>query len=210
MDAIIMAGGQGKRLRPFTDSMPKCMVPVNGKPMIQYHIDWLKKYGIENIVVSCGYKWEEIRKHYGKSLVYAVEDEPLGTGGGIRLAAESVKSSEYIVVNCDDINNVDIAKLQKLGSNSICLSKLPSPFGVVEVEDGFVKKFRQKPLLPHWVSIGVYLLSKELKLPQKGQIEELVFEKIKLKAFMHSGYWITINTQKDLEDAEKKLKEFGI
>ncbi len=210
MDAIILAGGQGKRLRPLTDNMPKCMIPVNGKPMIQYHIDWLRTYGIKNIVVACGYKWEEIKKHYENKLIYSVEDEPLGTAGAIKKAVQNIDGEEFIVVNCDDMNNVNINELQKLGSDAICISMLPSPFGVVEVEDGYVKSFKHRPLLPHWVNIGVYILSKNLNIPDKGAIEELVFPKIKLKAFFHKGYWVTVNTVKDLEEAEKKLKEYGL
>jgi len=210
MDAIILAGGQGKRLRPLTDDMPKCMAPINGKPMLQYHIDWLKRFKVEKIVVACGYKWEKIRHHYKNSLVYSVEEEPLGTGGAIRKAVEYIEGQEFIVVNCDDINNVDINKLQKLGSNSICLSKLPSPFGVVEVEDGHIVRFRQKPVLPHWVNIGVYILNKDIKLPKIGAIEDETFPKIKLKAYFHDGFWITINTMKDLEEAGQKIKMYGI
>ncbi len=210
MDAIILAGGQGKRLRPLTDGKPKAMVPINGKPMIQYHIDWLKRYGVRKIIVACGYKWERIKQHYKNSLVYSVEDEPLGTGGAIRKALEHIDSQDFIVVNGDDINNVDIAKLQKLGSNAICLSKLPSPFGVVEVEDGYVARFRQKPLLPHWVNMGVYLLNKDISLPKIGPIEDLIFTKIKLKAYTHTGFWVTVNTIKDLEDAEAQLKKYKL
>lgn len=209
MDAIILAGGQGKRLRPLTDGMPKCMVQLNGKPLIQYHIDWLKKYGIKKFVVACGYKWEMIRQHYKNSLVYSVEEEPLGTGGAIKKAMQHIDGHEFIVVNCDDINNVDVNKLQKLGSNAMCLSKLPSPFGVVEVDDGFVTRFRQKPVLPHWVNIGVYILNKDIRLPKTGSIEDEVFPKIRLKAYKHDGYWITINTMKDLEEAEQRLKKLG-
>ncbi|MCX6815356.1 MAG: NDP-sugar synthase [Candidatus Aenigmarchaeota archaeon] len=207
MDAIILAGGQGKRLRPLTDHMPKCMVPINGKPMIQYQIDWLKRYNVKKIVVAAGYKWKKIKEYYGDQLIYSVEKEPLGTGGAIKQALRYIDSHDYIVANCDDINNVDIRKLEKMGSNAVCLSKLPSPFGVVEIEKSMVKKFRQKPLLPHWVNIGIYLLNKNLELPDSGPIEDLVFTKVKLKAYKHTGYWITVNTEKDLEDAEKALNK---
>ncbi len=210
MDAIILAGGQGKRLRPLTDGIPKCMAPLNGKPMIQYHIDWLKKHNIEKIIVACGFKWEKIKHHYGNSLVYSVEGVPLGTGGAIRKALEHVGGKEFIVANCDDINNVDIKKLQKLGSNAICLSKLPSPFGVVEVKNGYVTRFRQKPLLPHWVNMGVYILNRDIKLPKIGAIEDETFTKIRLKAYEHDGFWFTINTMKDLEDAEKYARKYGL
>lgn len=210
MDAIILAGGMGKRLRPLTNNMPKCMVPINGKPMLQYHIDWLKRYGIKTIIVACGYKWHTIKNRYGNSLVYSVEKKPLGTGGGIKQALRHVESDDFIVVNADDINNVNIDRLKKVGSNAVCLSRFHSQFGIVDVKKGLVARFRQKPLLPYWANLGVYILNKNVPLPDSGAIEETTFQKIKLKAYMHTGFWVTVNTAKDLEDAGKILKEMKL
>jgi len=207
MDAIILAGGQGKRLRPLTSDMPKCLVPINGKPMMSHQIEWLKRYGIERIIVACGYKWEKIKQNYGNEIVYSVEEEPLGTGGALKLALKELTSEEFILVNCDDLTNVDIRELQKIGSNAIVLSRFHSPFGIVETEDGLVKKFVQKPLLPHWAWTGVAILNRNLALPDRGSFETELFEKIRLKYYRHDGYWVTINNEKDLEEAEKVMKE---
>lgn len=210
MDAIILAGGLGKRLRPLTDSVPKCMVPINGKPMLQYHIDALKKFKIGKIVIACGYKWEAIKKHYSSSLVYVIEDEPLGTSGAIKNALEKIDGHEFFVINADDITNVDFNKLAKVSSNTTVVGFLKSPFGVVDISDGKIKRFREKPILPHYVNIGIHLLNKDVKFLEKGSLEFEVLPKLaaknQLKAYKHAGYWVTINTMKDLEEAEKALK----
>ena len=206
MEVIILAGGQGRRLRPLTSDMPKCMVPVNGMPMLQYHLNWLKKYDIDKIIVSCGYMWEKIKKHYGNAFVYSVEEEPLGTGGAIKLALERVEGNEFIVVNSDDINDANLNKFAKLGSNAIALSRFHCQFGIVEEENGVVKKFVQKPLLPYWANMGLYLLNKKVPLPEKGALETETLPKIKLKAYKHDGFWMTVNTLKELEELEKALK----
>lgn len=210
MDAIILAGGLGKRLRPLTDSMPKCMVPINGRPMLQHNIDLLKRHTQGKIIVSCGYMWEVIKKHYGSSLVYAVEEEPLGTAGAIKNALEHVEGHEFFVINADDMTNVDFTKLASTGSNATVVSLLKSPFGVVEIEDGKIRQFKEKPVLPHYVSTGIYMLNKGVKFPEKGSLELDILPKLasknELKAFKHDGYWVTVNSPKDLEEAEKALK----
>jgi mannose-1-phosphate guanylyltransferase len=209
VEAIILAGGQGKRLRPLTKDIPKCMVPVNGRPMLDYHLQWLKKYNVSRMVIACGYKWEEIKRHYGTRFVYSVEDEPLGTGGAIKLALDHIDGNEFLVVNCDDLNDVNLTKLEAVGSNAITLCRFHCRFGIVETEGDRVVKFLQKPLLPHWASMGLYLLNKGIPLPDNGALETETFPKIMkdLKAYKHDGFWATVNTMKDLEELEAALKE---
>ena len=207
-EAIILAGGFGKRLRPLTNDVPKPMVKINNRPMLDYHIQWLHEYGIKKIIIACSYKWEKIKEHYGDRLIYSVEESPLGTGGAVKKALEHIDDDSFIVVNSDDINDVDINKLSDVGPNVICVSKFRSPFGIVDIDkDNNVVGFRQKPILPHYVSIGVYLLSRNLKFPDIGSLEDDVFPNIKLKAYKHDGMWVTINTMKQLEEAEQFFNE---
>lgn len=215
MDVIILAGGQAKRLRPLTDSVPKCMILLNGKPMLQYQLDFLSKYkSVGKIVLSCGYKWDVLKKHYGSRFVYSVEDEPLGTAGAIKLALEKVDGDEFIVLNADDINNTNIDELIKTGSNATVVSRFHSQFGIVEFDNGLIQRFREKPLLEYWANIGMHLLDKKIKLPDKGSLEIDVLPKLaaagKLKVFKHTGYWITINTIKEMEEAQRMLREHGL
>lgn len=212
MEIIILAGGTGKRLRPLTDSIPKCMVPINGVPMLQHHINWLKSYNIKKIVVACGYKWEKIKERYGSSLVYSVEDEPLGTAGAVKMALDHIKGDDFLVLNADDINNVDISKLVRSGSNTTVVSRFKSQFGIVDIVDGKINRFREKPFLPPYLAnLGLHLLNRKIDFPEKGSLEMDVLPKIAekgdLKAYIHDGFWITVNTNKELEEAEKILPD---
>ncbi len=211
MEVIILAGGQGKRLRPLTNGIPKCLVPVNGLPMLEYHLRWLRQYKIDKIVVACGYKWKKIKEQYGQKLVYSVEDEPLGTGGAVNLALDHIEGDEFIVVNADDLNNTPLDKLMKTGANTTVVSQFHSQFGIVDMEGPLIKNFREKPLLNYWANIGLHILSKKIKYPETGSLERDVLPKLaaagKLRAFKHTGYWITVNTMKELEEAAESLKK---
>lgn len=208
MEMIILVGGFGKRLQPLTDDIPKCMVPVNGRPMLDYHLKWLSKYKIDKMVLACGYKWEEIKKHYGQRFVYSVEGEPLGTAGAIKMALDKIDGDEFFVLNADDVTDVNLNEFNKCGSNAIALARFHSNFGIVETSGKHVTSFKEKPLLPYWASTGLYLLNKRIKsrLPDKGSLEKEVFPKIELKAFKHNGFWMTVNTTKDLEEFEEAIK----
>ncbi len=204
-EAVILCGGSGKRLGKVGEELPKAMVPVKGKPIIDHQIEWLKSYGVSNIVLACGYKYEIIKQHLKDTVKYAVEDEPLGTGGAVRNALKHIEGEEFFALNVDDITNVNLKKLAEMGSNTICLARFRCPAGVAKIEDGMIKEFVEKPLLDIWVSCGLYLLNKKAPLPEKGSIEYDVFPKMKLKAFKHEGKWVTITTQKDIEEAGNAL-----
>jgi NDP-sugar pyrophosphorylase family protein len=206
-DAVILCGGKGKRLGKIGEELPKALVPINGKPIIDYQIEWLKSHGVNNIVLACGYKWEKLKEHLGGSVKYAVEEEPLGTGGAIKNSLKYIEGDEFFCLNVDDMTDIDLKKLAEMGSNAICLARFRCPAGVAKIEDGIITEFREKPVLDNvWVSCGVYILNKNLSFPDKGSIEYDVFPKIKPKAFKHEGMWVTVNTQKELEEAEKVLK----
>jgi D-glycero-alpha-D-manno-heptose 1-phosphate guanylyltransferase len=116
--AIILAGGMGTRLREAVPDIPKPMAPVNGKPFIQYQLDYWIKQGITQFVISVGYKKEVIMDYLGKSyrntpLTYSVEEEPLGTGGGLLLASQQINSETVLVMNGDTFFEVDLKTLQK-------------------------------------------------------------------------------------------------
>ena len=215
MEIIILAGGQAKRLRPITEGTPKCMVPINGKPTIQYHLDYLKKNkSVDKIVLACGYRWDKIKEHYGDAFVYSVEDKPLGTAGAVKLALDHIEGEDFLVLNADDINNVDISSLIKMGSNTTVVSRFRSQFGIVDIDDGFIKTFREKPLLPYWANLGMHLLNRKFRLPETGSLEQDVLPKLaekgQLKAFEHAGYWVTINTLKELEEAGDMLRKLNL
>jgi D-glycero-alpha-D-manno-heptose 1-phosphate guanylyltransferase len=115
--AIILAGGMGTRLRSVVPDLPKPMAPIDGRPFIEHQMDYWIGQGVDRFVVSVGYKKEVIMDHFGTSyrstpLTYAIEDEPLGTGGGLLLAAQGLREP-FLVLNGDTFFEVDLAKLLK-------------------------------------------------------------------------------------------------
>ena len=214
MEAIILCGGLGTRLRPLTNDKHKALVEIGGKPIIEWQLKWLKKYGIErkDVILACGYKHEKLKDYFEDSVKYSIEKEPLGTGGALKQALNLVKSEEFLVFNVDDLNNVNLDELKKLGSNSICVTRPRSPFGVVEIDGNKIVRFVEKPLLNVWVSMGIYLLNKDINnfLPEKGSLEREVFPKLELKAYKHEGYWYTINTVKQAQEFDPAEFEKGL
>ncbi|MBI4018431.1 MAG: nucleotidyltransferase family protein [Candidatus Aenigmarchaeota archaeon] len=210
-EAIILAGGFGKRMRPLTDDIPKCLIPVNNKPLLDYQLDHLRKHGIRKIVVACGYKWEKIKQRYGSSLLYSVEEEPLGTGGAVKRALEHVEGHDFLVLNADDVSNADISGFVNAGSNATAVARFHSGFGIAEIKGGKIVKFIEKPLLPYWANMGMHLLNKDVKFADKCSLEydilPVLAKKGMLKAYKHSGFWRTANTVKEIEELEAFLKE---
>ena len=208
MDAVILAGGQGSRME---DSLPKPLIKVKGKPILAYQLDYLLNSGkIEKIILSIGHRAGEVinyvNENYDTSkIIFSVEDEPLGTGGAIKQAMLKTDSEFVLVLNCDDITDIDLTKLDRLTGNTICVAHPRLPFGRVKEENGYAI-FEEKPMLGDWVSCGWYVFDREelLKhLPDKGSIEYEVFPKIKLRLYKHTGFWNALNTKKDIVEFEK-------
>ena len=210
MDAIILAGGKGNRM---DHELPKPLVPVRGKTILSHQLDYLGKFNeIDRIILSLGHKADKvidyIKKEYSSfknPIEFSVEKEPLGTGGGIKLALKDFAKSDFsLVFNCDDIADVDILKLVKNKESTICVAHPRLPWGVVEEKDCYAI-FREKPLLQDWVNIGWYLFNKNelLKiLPDSGSLEYDVFPNLKLRLYKHLGFWKALETKKDILEFE--------
>ena len=228
MLAAILAGGFGKRLRPYTEEFPKPLVQVADKPILEWQIMWLKKHGFDEFVLLIGYRKERIIEYLGSGgrlgvrVTYVVEDEPLGTGGAIKNAEHILsKSDSFLVVNGDILTNLDPLKLfEKLDEGylaAIAAIPLPSPYGVLELEDSRVKGFVEKPQLKdYWINAGVYAMKPEaLKyFPEKGDLERTAFPAMAregvLAAVKYTDiFWKAIDTYKDLEEATKSIQKLG-
>ncbi|ADV65438.1 nucleotidyltransferase family protein [Desulfurococcus mucosus] len=228
MLAVILAGGYGKRLRPFTEDTPKPMVPVGDRPILEWQIEWLKRYGFNEFVLLVGYKKEKIIEHIGSGsrlgvrVTYVVEDEPLGTGGAVKNAEHVLsRDNAFLVVNGDIITNLNplrlFEKLEKAGYLGVIASiPLPSPYGVLEIEgDDKVKGFIEKPQLSdYWINAGVYALTPDaLKyFPERGDLEKTAFPAMaregRLGTVRYTGvFWKAIDTFKELEEASKAIHE---
>lgn len=226
MKAVILAGGQGKRLRPLTNDTPKPLVEVAGKPIIVHQIEWLKKYGVKEFIVTVGYLKEKFIEYlgsgrkYGVHISYVVEEEPLGTGGGLKNAVSLLDKEEmFYVVNGDVITDIDPTKLiEVLDANvigAIATVPLPSPYGLVFSDSrDYVILFQEKPVIrDYWINAGLYLFKPEVfkHLPDKGDLERELFPKLtdarKLKAVKYYDFtiWRSIDTFKDIEEVERMI-----
>ncbi len=230
--AAILAGGYGKRLRPLTEKIPKPLLHVAGKPIIVHQIEWLKKYGVTEILVMAGWLKEKIIEElgsgskYGVTIVYSVEDEPLGTAGALKNASGILsKRDRFLVLNGDIITNIDPRPLLNSLDNNVIASmaavQLKSPYGVLDIDNNnLIRGFREKPVLEeYWINAGVYAMKPEIfnYVPEEGDLEKLVFPKLaaegRLKAVKYSlkeYYWRSIDTHKDLDEASKELENLNL
>lgn len=204
MDAVIIAGGEGKRMG---SELPKALIEAKGKPLLAWQIDYLLNSGIEKIVLAIGHKAESIvdytmNNYSGKQVDFTIEKKLLGTAGAIKLALQKCSSEFVVVLNCDDLTDINMKKLEEKKENTICVAHPSLHFGRVAERNGYAV-FEEKPVLKDWVSCGWYLLNRKemLKiLPDRGMLEYDIFPKIKLRLFKHVGFWKTFNTKKDVEE----------
>ncbi|NIP62070.1 MAG: NTP transferase domain-containing protein [Nitrosopumilaceae archaeon] len=217
MDAIILAGGIGKRLRPITDYIPKPLIPINNVPIIEWQIRYLKGFNIKNIVICAGFKAKQIENHLktknnlGTSISFSIENTQLGTGGAIKKAKKYIKDS-FIVINGDTISNLDINKLKEK-KNSIAAIELRTKFGVLDIKNHKVSRFLEKKELSNfWMNAGIYYLDKTIMkdLPVRGDIEKTTFpdyaKKGKLNTVKFTNVkWYSIDSFKDIEECSKEI-----
>lgn len=220
MKVVILAGGEGKRLRPLTDSVPKPLVKINGKAIIDHQIDQFLKLGVKEFIVLGGYKNDELQKHfssYDKANVKVfVEEKPLGTAGAIKSVQSTLAGEDFVVTNGDIMTNLDLTPMlhgEKDFLAKIALVPMTSPYGVVKTFNDKVIGFEEKPILRDvYINAGVYWLSKDIFgfLPETGSLENDVFPKLvaegKLGFFrfqIHNKFWRSIDNIKDHEEAGK-------
>jgi D-glycero-alpha-D-manno-heptose 1-phosphate guanylyltransferase len=227
-EAIILAGGLGTRLREAVPDLPKCMAPVAGRPFLGYVIDTLRMQGVHHFVFSLGYKAEIIEsylhEHY-PTLDYtiALEEEPLGTGGAIRLALASARTNDVLVANGDTLFKVDVQELASTyaARNAECLLALKpmshfERYGVVELDgEGRITSFKEKQYYTEGlINGGIYLLNKNKFLayafPQKFSFEkdylERYFAQGSFYGVAQKGYFIDIGIPEDYNKAQEDLR----
>jgi mannose-1-phosphate guanylyltransferase len=229
MKAIILAGGLGERLRPLTNKTPKPLLPVKGKPIIEHAINNFKKHGIKDIILSIGYKADKIKEYFGDGskfgvkISYCVEDEPLGTGGAIKKAAENIKET-FIAINGDnlaDFNWTEIIQSHKKTDAKITIGLYPvedvTKFGIARLEGNKLIEFIEKPSAEKAPSnlnnAGAYVFEPDALniLPKrKSSIERDCFEKLSPKggvyAYKHKGHWFPTD---DIEKYKKANQNFN-
>lgn len=222
--AVILAGGQATRMRPYTDDRPKAMVEVAGRPILEHQLRWLASGDVHDVVLSVGYKSEVIRDHIGDGSAlgmrvdYAVEDEPLGRGGGLRFAALRLPHPDegWYGMNGDVLSRFDIGELaaqhERLEATAtIALAPYRTTWGIADLDGDLVRGFVQSPRLPYWINAGIYCMGPDMVglLPEKGDHEDSTFPSLalagKLGAYRIEGYWRGIDTVKDVKEASADL-----
>lgn len=227
--AIILAGGKGERLRPYTNNRPKVMVELSGKPILAWQIEWLKSHGITKFVLTVSYKHEVVQKYFGDGsklgiqVDYSIEETPLGRGGAIKKAFGSkllFDNEDVVVTNGDIVTKANLSRMIELHlQNKALITLLLVPYisrwGLVDVNDeGHILGFREKPKLPYWINGGIYVFNRVVKdmLPDIGDHEYETFPNIpreRFFGFKDEGFWRAVDVVKDKSEAEEFL-ETGI
>lgn len=227
-EAIILAGGLGTRLRNIVPGLPKCMAPVNGKPFIAYVIEYFQYQGVQQFILSLGYMHDVITNfitsnYSKKDFQFSIEEEPLGTGGAIKLACSKASSENVFATNGDTIFKIDANKiadfhLQKKASCTLCLKPMKNfeRYGVVELnENNAVKSFKEKQFYEYGlINGGFYSLNindfLKIPLPEKFSFEKDYLEKFytqgKIFGTVQDKYFIDIGIPADYERAQNELK----
>jgi NDP-sugar pyrophosphorylase family protein len=219
MKAIILAGGRGKRLRPITDYVPKPLVPIKNIPIIEWQLKYLKKFGIDEVIICTGYKQEMIENHLnmkdiGIKIKFSIEKSPLGTGGAIKKAGKMIKDKSFFVINGDTITNIDLKKLATK-KNVIAAIELRTKYGILETDNDKIINFKEKKEISDtWMNAGIYHLEKDVlkELPNKGDIEKTVFPDYAKKGILNiskfkNAKWYSVDSFKDMEECALEVEK---
>jgi len=232
MQAIIMAGGKGTRLRPYTNILPKPLLPIGNKSILDINIKQLALSGVDNIIIAVGYLGELIEavigngNKYGIKINYSYEDEPMGTVGGLGLM-KSLLEDQFIVMNGDILHNLDFDHLfekhiysKKQVTITTYSQQHTVRLGVLEIQDENIIKYVEKPTNKYIVSIGIYVFNKyviDMFVKEKEfldfptLINILIQNQEKINSYMHDGLWIDIGTSEEylnlIENLDKIVEE---
>ena len=227
MDAIVLAGGLGTRLKSVVSNIPKPMAPINDKPFLHYILSWLHKNGISKTILSVGYKWNIIFDYFGESfgkmkLSYSIEENPLGTGGAIKKAMNESNSDKLIIINGDtyfDIKLFQLIDFHNRESNdcSVALKYLENfdRYGSVDLNSNCrITSFNEKCQKDRgFINGGIYIVNKDISnyFPNtdKFSFEEDFLSKqindLKIGGNIENGFFVDIGIPKDYEIAQEKL-----
>ena len=223
MQAIILSGGFGTRLRSVVSDLPKPMANVLGKPFLEYILDELNDYHFDKVVLAVGYKKEAIMDYFGNSyknikLVYSIEDEPLGTGGCIKKALSYIDDPYVFILNGDTMFKIDFIKMAKLNCLSIACKHLYNfdRYGEVKISNQKIIGFLEKTYVQQgYINGGIYYMPKNIfdayQLPTKFSLEKDFFEKymkeLNIQAFLSDDYFIDIGIPEDYLKAQEDFKK---
>ncbi|MEG2341020.1 MAG: nucleotidyltransferase family protein [Odoribacter sp.] len=225
LDAVLMAGGKGERLRPLTEKTPKPLLKVGDKSIIDYNIDNLIQFGVENISVTVNYLGEQIEKHFeasreGIKIRCVREPQYLGTIGSIKFV-DNFRNDTVLLMNSDLFTNINFEDFYlhfKENNADMSIAAIPYsvtvPYGIFELEEREIKGIKEKPTYNYYANSGIYLIKRELLdlIPDgifynaTDFIEKLVKENYHVVRFPLMGYWIDIGKHEDYKRAQEFVK----
>jgi len=223
MQTIILCGGLGTRLRSVVSNVPKVMAPINGKPFLEYLINYIRKFNVGEIILSVGYKANIIKDYFGSSIFYSEESTPLGTAGAVSLCKNflKVESSEFLLINGDTFFAIDINELlrrhKETNANiSLALARVKDTQRYARVlidKNDKVIKIEKGLEGPGLITGGIFIFKKEMLefFPEKGSLEEDVIAKFingTTYGFPYSDYFIDIGLPESYEKAKSDIKIF--
>jgi dTDP-glucose pyrophosphorylase len=225
LQAVIMAGGFGSRMRPLTEDLPKPMLPVGGRPLMELTVEKLKQAGIRRVNVTTHYKAEKIVEHFGDGhnfgveLNYVTEDHPLGTAGALGLM--KIPEEPLLVINGDILTGVDFKAMltyhrESQADLTIAVRKfdLNVPYGVIESNGALVHSLVEKPVLSFFVNAGIYLLEPAVlgqipngcRIDMTDLIQRLIDMERPVVSFPIREYWLDIGQHLDYQQAQQDIK----
>jgi NDP-sugar pyrophosphorylase family protein len=228
LTAVVLAGGKGRRLAPFTTNFPKPLMPIGERPILEILLERLKADGLTDVIIATGHLEELIRAYFGDggkwglNIAYSREREPLGTAGPLDLIRDDLTDT-FLLVNGDTLSDISFRELirhhQESGSiATVALSRrnVFIDFGVVETDgDGRIVGWKEKPSIDYLVSTGIYVFNaKALDLLPSREFTNLPDFLLRLKAaghrvsgYLHQGYWLDIGRPEDYERACQDLEK---
>jgi D-glycero-alpha-D-manno-heptose 1-phosphate guanylyltransferase len=230
-EAIVLAGGLGTRLQHVLPDIPKCMAPVKGKPFLAYVLNYLENQGINKVILSVGYRKEQIINYFGNiynsiSIKYSEENEPLGTGGAVKLALSKCTLDKVFIINGDTYFTPNLSDMENVSLHSsaeivIAIKKMSEPerYGfVITNEEGRISEFRekQKDSGNGWINGGIYLINRNLMdgfQLQKFSIENDVFKllcaSLNIQSFKSDSYFLDIGIPEDYKRAQIEINSYN-
>ena len=228
MQAIILAGGKGERLRPYTNIIPKPLLPMGNMPILEIVLKQLKKYNFTEVVIAIGYLGEIIKAYFGDgkelglNIRYSLEEVPLGTVGALSIINNL--DDNFLIMNGDILSNVDFSDLydfhmknKKKATIVIYKKSLKLSLGIIKIKNSKLIDYIEKPEYKFNVSTGIYILNKEVVslIPFKKHYDfpELIKDiilKEEISVYKFSGHWFDIGTPEDYnlaQDSFIKLKD---
>jgi len=228
MQAIILAGGRGSRLDPYTRILPKPLFPIGDKPIAEILVHQLQVAGVNEIIMCLGYLADFIKlyfqdgSYFGLTIRYSVESVPLGTAGPLKMVNDL--DENFLVVNGDELTTIDFRALYEhhiamKADMTVAVQKksISSSFGVLESKDGQITSYSEKPTINYWASMGIYVINKRVlslipdneRFDMPDLVQSLLSKQARVVSYESEDLWFDIGTMTDLEKAKEEFKNLS-